>query len=31
MHPILLQLGPIPIHTYGFLIAIGFLVAVAGD
>lgn len=29
MHPILLQLGPIPIHTYGFLIAIGFLVAVA--
>ncbi len=28
MHPLLFQLGPIPIHTYGFLIAIGFLVAV---
>ena len=28
MHPLLLNLGPIPIHTYGFLIAIGFLVAV---
>lgn len=27
MHPILLNLGPIPIHTYGFLIAVGFLVA----
>lgn len=29
MHPLLLNLGPIPIHTYGFLIAMGFLVAVA--
>ncbi|MFL5815790.1 MAG: prolipoprotein diacylglyceryl transferase [Bdellovibrionia bacterium] len=27
MHPILLQLGPIPIHTYGVMIAIGFLSA----
>jgi phosphatidylglycerol:prolipoprotein diacylglycerol transferase len=25
MHPILINIGPIPIHTYGFLIAIGFL------
>ena len=29
MHPLLLQIGPIPIHTYGFLIAMGFLAAVA--
>lgn len=28
MHPLLFQLGPIPVHTYGFLIAIGFLIAV---
>jgi phosphatidylglycerol---prolipoprotein diacylglyceryl transferase len=28
MHPLLVKLGPIPIHTYGFMIAIGFLVAV---
>jgi phosphatidylglycerol:prolipoprotein diacylglycerol transferase len=28
MHPLLFQLGPIPIHTYGALIAIGFLIAV---
>jgi len=28
MHPILVQLGPLPIHTYGFLIAIGFVAAV---
>jgi phosphatidylglycerol:prolipoprotein diacylglycerol transferase len=28
MHPELFKLGPIPIHTYGFLIAIGFLCAV---
>jgi phosphatidylglycerol:prolipoprotein diacylglycerol transferase len=28
MHPLLVNLGPIPIHTYGFLIAIGFLTAV---
>jgi phosphatidylglycerol---prolipoprotein diacylglyceryl transferase len=27
MHPLLFKLGPIPIHTYGFLIAMGFLVA----
>ncbi len=29
MHPILFNLGPLPIHTYGFLIAVGFLVGVA--
>lgn len=28
MHPLLIKLGPIPIHTYGLMIAIGFLVAV---
>ncbi|MBS1963590.1 MAG: prolipoprotein diacylglyceryl transferase [Bdellovibrionales bacterium] len=28
MHPILAQIGPIPIHTYGFLIALGFIIAV---
>lgn len=28
MHPLLVNLGPIPIHSYGFLIAIGFLIAV---
>ncbi len=28
MFPILFQLGPIPIHTYGALIAIGFLICV---
>jgi len=28
MHPILAQIGPIPIHTYGFLIATGFILAV---
>jgi phosphatidylglycerol---prolipoprotein diacylglyceryl transferase len=28
MHPILAQIGPIPIHTYGFLIATGFIIAV---
>ena len=27
MHPLLLKIGPIPIHSYGFLIAIGFLIA----
>jgi len=27
MYPILLKLGPLTIHTYGFLIAVGFLVA----
>jgi len=29
MHPLLFKIGPIPIHTYGFLIAIGFLTAVS--
>lgn len=29
MHPLLVKIGPVPIHTYGFLIAIGFLVAVS--
>lgn len=29
MHPVLFHLGPLTIHTYGFLIACGFLVAVA--
>ena len=28
MYPILVNIGPVPIHTYGFLIAIGFLLAV---
>lgn len=28
MHPLLFKIGSIPIHTYGFLIAIGFLTAV---
>lgn len=27
MHPVLIQLGPVTVHTYGFLIAIGFLIA----
>ncbi len=27
MHPVLIRIGPLTIHTYGFLIAIGFLVA----
>ena len=29
MHPILIKIGPIPIHTYGFLIATGFMVGVS--
>lgn len=29
MHPVLINLGPVPIHTYGFLVAIGFLIAVS--
>lgn len=29
MYPVLIRLGPVPIHTYGFLIAVGFLVALA--
>ena len=28
MHPLLFNLGPFPIHTYGFLIAVGFLLAI---
>ena len=28
MHPLLIKIGPIPIHTYGFLIGLGFLVAI---
>ncbi len=28
MYPILFKIGPIPIHTYGFLVALGFLIAV---
>jgi phosphatidylglycerol---prolipoprotein diacylglyceryl transferase len=28
MHPLLFKLGPIPFHTYGFFVAIGFLSAV---
>jgi phosphatidylglycerol---prolipoprotein diacylglyceryl transferase len=27
MHPILIQIGPLTIHTYGFLLAVGFLIA----
>lgn len=29
MHPVLISFGPLTIHTYGFLIAIGFLVAIS--
>lgn len=29
MYPVLIKIGPLPIHTYGFLIAIGFLVAIS--
>ena len=29
MYPLLFKIGPFPIHTYGFLIALGFLMAVA--
>ena len=28
MYPLLIKLGPIPIHTYGFMIALGFLTAI---
>ncbi|MCC7442870.1 MAG: prolipoprotein diacylglyceryl transferase [Bdellovibrionales bacterium] len=28
MHPVLFNLGPIPIHTYGVMIAIGYLLSV---
>lgn len=27
MHPVLLKIGPITLHTYGFMIAVGFLAA----
>jgi len=29
MHPILLKLGPLTIHTYGFFIALGFIVGIS--
>jgi phosphatidylglycerol:prolipoprotein diacylglycerol transferase len=29
MHPILFRLGPLTLHTYGFLVAGGFLIAIA--
>lgn len=29
MHPILVKLGPFTIHTYGFFVAVGFLVGVS--
>jgi phosphatidylglycerol:prolipoprotein diacylglycerol transferase len=29
MFPVLIKIGPLTIHTYGFLIATGFLVALA--
>jgi len=29
MHPVLIRLGPLTIHTYGFLIALGFLAGLA--
>ena len=29
MFPVLIKIGPLTIHTYGFLIAAGFLVALA--
>lgn len=28
MHPILIRIGPLTIHTYGFLVASGFLVGI---
>jgi phosphatidylglycerol:prolipoprotein diacylglycerol transferase len=28
MFPLLFKIGPLPVHTYGFLIAVGFLMAV---
>jgi len=28
MHPILIKLGPITIHTYGFLLAVGVIAAI---
>lgn len=29
MFPVLIKIGPITVHTYGFLIAVGFLIALA--
>ncbi len=29
MFPLLFKIGPVPIHTYGFMIAVGFLVCLA--
>ncbi|MBI9075557.1 MAG: prolipoprotein diacylglyceryl transferase [Desulfatibacillum sp.] len=29
MHPVLIQIGPITLHTYGFMIAVGFLLGMA--
>lgn len=29
MHPLLFQIGPVPVHTYGFLIALGFILALS--
>lgn len=29
MHPVLIKLGPFTIHTYGFLVAMGFLIGIA--
>ena len=29
MHPVLLKIGPISVHTYGFLVAVGFLTALS--
>ena len=28
MHPVLIRLGPLTIHTYGFLVALGFLAGI---
>ena len=29
MYPILLKLGPLTLHTYGFFVALGFLLALS--
>ena len=28
MHPVLLKLGPLSVHTYGFFIAMGFIAGI---
>jgi prolipoprotein diacylglyceryltransferase len=28
MHPVLLKLGPLSIHTYGFFVAMGFIAGI---